>query len=324
MKSAIDHSNQPGAAQRPVIDFDRPRVKGFRKFLLDSIPCNPVSARQELEELRLADLVICYLNWRDRFLQITPRKVVTWDGLINHGCFHRNRKKILEIAALIEKGVDLTPYLSERIVTHGYVGKSTRDKPKRGIEWEDKDYALNAFNLHHLHFWPLTARKSPKRSRDLLFASFSREQAFILMVGDHNSFSDGTLEKAYAEYQAASGQELKGLLPGRQTFAWNECKNFQRRGVSAAFYVGDKVVMGAGLTSAGTAGSHTMHSIKLMDLLRVYEYELDKGQLLKEWYALSNRSCPDNPELIWAFHHCDFGLFDASTGFFFAILQWKR
>ena len=107
----------------------------------------------------------------------------------------------------IERGDNLTPFLSDRIHHFGYVRPTAlQNKKRRGlVEWEDKDYALNAFETHHLHL-------SPKGTKELLYVIFSRDLAFLVMVGDHKSFDDGTLAEAIADAKVGTSHELKGLL----------------------------------------------------------------------------------------------------------------
>ena len=107
--------------------------------------------------------------------------------------FEAHRKAIYDLAEKIEAGQDLTPFLSDRVHRYGYVGLKTRTgKKRRGPEWEDKDYALNAYETHHLHL-------DTKGTEELLYVRFSRDGAFFVMLGNHDSFDDGTLAQAVAE-----------------------------------------------------------------------------------------------------------------------------
>ena len=64
---------------------------------------------------------------------------------------------------------------------------------------------MNAFGTHHLHL-------TPKRSQELLYVIFSRNDAFLVMLGDNDSFDDGTLAQAISEARAGTVHELRGIL----------------------------------------------------------------------------------------------------------------
>jgi len=57
-----------------------------------------------------------------------------------------------ELQTKIEAGENLRPFLSDRIDRFGYVRPQIpRNNKPPGVEWQDKDYALNASETHHLH-----------------------------------------------------------------------------------------------------------------------------------------------------------------------------
>ena len=194
-----------------MIDLERPRLEEFRRWLVQEIPCEPQSVRTDLEALSLSSLAIKYMNWRDRFVPTRARNVTTWDGFLRDPRRLAFRPTIDALAQRITSGQDLTPFLSTEIVKCGYVRPKTRkDGKRRGIEWDDKDYALNGYGVHHLHLSDEMMRDGwARRTDDLLFATFDRESAFFLMIGDHDSFHDGTLMRAAAKSRAASGPSMK-------------------------------------------------------------------------------------------------------------------
>jgi hypothetical protein len=160
-----------------------PRLRAFHKKLADLIPCEPEAARVDLHRMATPELLVRYLNWADRYVAPRPRRVVTWDGFLRHGSGHLHREAVYGLAKKVEAGEDLTPVLSDRISRFGYVSRAPKKSRARGIEWGDKDDALNAFDTHHLHL-------ECNSTRTLLYVCFSRNDAFFVMVGDHNSFDD--------------------------------------------------------------------------------------------------------------------------------------
>jgi len=219
------------------------------------------------------------------------------------------------LAAKIEKGEDLTPFLSDRIGRFGYVRQKVKKGKRRGIEWGDKDYALNCYEMHHLHL-------KPKRTRELLFVSFSRRDAFVLMVGDHNSFDDGTLARAIAESRVGTAYELKGILGSE--FPGREQNSLQRRGFTTAATIGEHTVLGALLSGAGTSPLHTKHADRVMNELGRLDPQLDAKGFGRDWFQQTGNAYPSSPVWEWIPWYCDFCLVETTTGICSPIVKWRR
>lgn len=307
-----------------MIDLARPRLEEFRQWLVKEIPCEPAHARTDLAARSLSSLLIDYMNWRDRFVPQRARNVTTWDKFLCDPRALRIWPAIIKLAERITTGDDLTPFLSKDIKRYGYVRpKLTKDGKRRGIEWGDKDYVLNSYGFHHLH---LSDKIKPsgwvRRTNDLIFASFTRESAFFLMVGDHKSFDDGTLDRAVAESRASSGQVIKGVTG--ETMAHADRHKLHRRGVTTAIAVGDKTVMGPMISTAGTSIFHSTQVAKMMHVIEQQEPRLDDDAARQQLFSFAGRSCPDVPDFVWRMNDCDLGVLEKSTGVFFVMFQWCR
>ncbi|MDA9532818.1 hypothetical protein [Bradyrhizobium sp. CCBAU 25338] len=214
------------------------------------------------------------------------------------------------MAAEIETGNDMRPYLSDQL-NYGYV------RAKDQTLWGNKDYVLNAYEMHHLHL-------SPSGTKELLYVSFSRVDAFFLMVGDHKSFDDGTLAQAVADARVGTSYELKGILGSRQPETMSEHNRRQRRGLSTAFQVGDQVVMGALLSSAGTSPLHTMHADRITEAMQQLDVQIDEPQFGRDWFEQNGKSYPATPTFKWAIQYCDLYLVETTTSVGFPIVKWRR
>ena len=124
---------------------------------------------------------------------------------LRDGSGELHREAVYQLAKKIEAGDDLTPFLSDRIARFGYVSSANKRSKSRGVEWQDKDYALNAFDTHHLHL-------KPAGTKALLYVCFSRDHAFLVMLGDHKSFDDGTLAQALEGDRVALIGQSFGLI----------------------------------------------------------------------------------------------------------------
>jgi hypothetical protein len=307
-----------------MIDLARPRLEEFRQWLVQAIPCEPAHARTDLAARSLSSLLIDHMNWRDRFVPKRARNVTTWDKFLRDPRALRVWPAIFKLAQRITAGDDLTPFLSKDIKRYGYVRpKLGKDGKRRGIEWGDKDYVLNSYGFHHLHLSDrIKTNGWVRRTDDLMFASFTRESAFFLMVGDHKSFDDGTLDRAVAELRASSGQVIKGVTG--ETMAHADRHKLHRRGFTTAVAVGDKTVMGPMISTAGTSILHSTQVAKMMRVIKQQEPRLDDTMARQQLFSVAGRPCPDLPDFVWRMNGCDLGVLEQSTGIFFEMLPWLR
>lgn len=149
-----------------MIDLQRPRLEEFRRWIIQQIPCEPRHVRADLGALALPALLIKYMNWRDRFVPTRARNVTTWDGFLRDPRGLASWPSIIALAQRITSGEDMTPYLSKNIVRYGYVRPKTgKDGKRRGIEWGDKDYALNGYGRtrQSLVFWCPLWKQRPRQ-----------------------------------------------------------------------------------------------------------------------------------------------------------------
>jgi hypothetical protein len=301
-----------------MVDPERPRLGRFRKKLADLIPCDPEDARVDLHKIAPRELVRCYVNWADRYVAPRPRRVVTWDGFLRHGSSQPHLKAVNYLAKKIEAGDDLKDFLSDRIHRFGYVRPMAHENNRpRGVEWGDKDYALNAFETHHLHL-------TSKGTKELLYVSFSRDAAFLVMVGDHKSFDDGTLAQAIAEARVGTLHEIEGVLGPVSQRTMREQNQFQRRGLSTAFQVGEQMVMGALLTTAGTSPMHNIHAARVINCMVRLDPQLDTTDFGREWFEQNSLSYPATPSFDWVMQYCDLYLIETTTHTGFPVVKWRR
>ncbi len=139
------------------------------------------------EDHRLDALILAYLKRARRRIAPAPRRVTFATGFWDGALAQARRVEIETLARLVEEGADLDPYLSAR--AHA-AGVHPRDRQ------HDGDFSLAAYGVHHLHFDALVPGQA--RSNEgldaLLFAIFQPSASLFLVVGDHRSFHDGTVE----------------------------------------------------------------------------------------------------------------------------------
>lgn len=267
--------------------------------------------------MRARELLGRYVNWADRYVMPRPRRVVFWEGFLRHGSPLAHWEAVLHLVKKIEAGDDLTPFLSDRIRRFGYVPAKDENAKPRGIEWGDKDFALNVFGAHHLHL-------RAKGSRELLYVVFSRNEAILVMVGDHKSFGDGSLARAVSESRLRTSYELKGILGPRHPRARHEQNKLPWYGFATADEVDGHMVLSANPSRAGTSPLHTGHADRVERMILRLEPQLDESGFGREAFERSGRPYPAAPNFEWVMQHCDLCLDETTTRTRFSMLTWRR
>ncbi|UHD46602.1 hypothetical protein LUX29_05140 [Aureimonas altamirensis] len=304
------------------------RTAHLRDLLTQGIPCGnePEAARTALQSLPLCDLIAVYLNWVDRLIPPRRRTVFDWDGFWARNSPATKAAEINDIINLSNSGGDLEPYLSRRVWQLGY---APARKGMRGIAWADgrtgdKDLALNAYGVHHLHLAPADAAGRRKgTSRPLLYVGVSRRELLLLMLGDHNSPNDGTLHRAVAEHRAQTGWDLKGVTASRENLSDAKSVAMLRRGVGVATQVEEKVVMPALISYAGTAIEIRMHADRVASFLEHWDERLSEGVGRREFAEQFGVSV-NSDDFGWAFWYGDFLLTHENASRAICLIPWKR
>jgi hypothetical protein len=310
-----------------MIDLYRPRLVQFRRDLAQCIPCIPESARADLISMEVPELLRSFINWKDRFVPRRPRRVLTWPPFLEDPRTNLHREAVECLAAKVRAGEDLTPFLSDKIAKEGYVQRGrTKPRKRAALEWFDKDYALNAYDTHHLHLSDCIRPDGwSDRTRDLLFVSFTRDEAFLVMVGDHNSFDDGSLAWAVAEIRAAAGGGLKGLTgASSEAYTPTQRNNLQRRGMTATIRVGGELVPSALMLANGMGFCQPRYCDRIIDELARLEALLEDPAYVHYWFEKARRTAPADPHFFWWLEDCDLCLAEATTRVGTRILAWYR
>lgn|GEM_PF-6397083 len=237
--------------------------------MVASVPCTPETpvARAELDALRLPGMIMKFTNWARRLVPQRPRTFEFapgfWDGLTR-----RQERTVYDLAHRIRRGDNLTPLLSERAPREGF---KPADAGRRKTLWDAKDFALNAWGVHHLHLWD-----APRRADELLFVMFSRDHGVAIMLGDHKSFDDGRLENRVAEFRAATGYMTlkKGVTALVTELPSTDRSKLARRAINSIASADGKVVIGSMLSGDGSSTWNFMHMKHVIQALQNWEPNL--------------------------------------------------
>lgn len=285
----------------------RPRLEALRRQLVDDIPCDPPTEEltAQLRSLTLDRVLFTWVEWVQRFVRPAPRWVTHREGFWDQ----RAEKHRTEIEALISQimfGADLTPHLSDRVRKHGYAPRGSDGRKVRGIDWQRMDFVINAYGVHHLHL-------RASGSDELLFVQFGREGAALLLLGTHKSFFNGEAEDAVTRWRAESGEwELRGISALERDMDPKERTQAAVRGLSTMARVGDKFVISAMTSTAGTSINGVRHADRIALTLENDEPRLDDGALTdiipsEHLVALKGRRWR------WAMNYCDLVLVEETS-----------
>lgn len=312
--------------KHPIDDYmvSRPSVMALRQQLLEIIPRKPSNQAtyEALQNYSMNRLIHVYINWTDRLIPPRKRKVMVWDGFWKRNDPVQYSSELNKIIELSYQGKNLNKYLSYKAHTDGFILKPIK---KRGIFWGDKDMALNAHEIHHLHLKEFNdSGKRPGESKDLLFVGVSKSEILLLMLGNHKSFDDGTLFEAITEHGTSSNRVVNGVLAPRNPPTAFESQSLVRHGISSMGFSGETTVANSFISTAGTSVWHTRHADKCCIAIEEIEPHLNNQKSLADFFSLPIDAIPKNPEWQWLFWYCDLILHDKKSDKPFLIQQWSR
>ncbi|MGE3227881.1 MAG: hypothetical protein AB7J30_00380 [Hyphomicrobium sp.] len=298
-----------------------PRVAPLHNEIVQAIPCEQAKYRADLSALSIGAVATVYVNWADRFVPRRPRRVVYLDGFWGTDLAWRYRDAVLELEKKVVAGVDLTLHLSSQVDFRGF---SPSRYDSNGLlissKWRDKDFALNAFNVHHLHF-----KERPGRSKELLFVEFTRDVAVFVMVGDHESFDGPELEGRIVEARARNGHELKGIMaPTSGGYTATERNELARAGISTMAVVDGKVVISASVSTAGTSDYTSMHAARILRAIAATDQKLDDAQWVANIFSQSGIAMPEAPKMEWLLNYTNLVLIERRAQTAFPIVEGRR
>ncbi len=151
-------------------------------------------------------LLALYFNWRSRLIPVQSRQVLRSTEVDQNAIVAQRPTVIAEIIRDIERGSDLTKYLSRRVRVGFELPRSPNKKHLGRLQ--HLDLLLNEWSVHHLH---LSTDVAPdgfvERDDALLFAMFRAGKAYLLDIGTHTSFADDRL----VQIAIANGQVISFL-----------------------------------------------------------------------------------------------------------------
>lgn len=272
----------------------------------------------ELSVMPLASLLIIYFNWRARFIPVRPRLAhLSAELLASPKCLE-HQGAVDFIVAKIESGDDLTPHLS-RWVTEAY--EPTTSRSAKNQRRSDLDLLMAEWGIHHLHLsTDMEADGFVRRTKDLLFASFQSDDAYLIGIFEHGNWTRIELATITVRNWSDAGifRESRSALRLAQPTVEADRPLVRNAGVTLALEIDGKVYMPPGQSVAGTplratkASNHVMHTLRsLREMLSSRPEELSDA--VRE--AGFDLSAATRWEAF--FHEGWYGIREENTGAFF-------
>jgi hypothetical protein len=275
-----------------------PRVQAFRDWMIKALPRAPndKASRASLEALPTRQLILAFLTWRMRLIPAKPRKVRLWSGGVTPSEFRAAQPRLRPLLEKVEAGKDLTPYLSDLVMTKGVVlpGANPADRGK------DIDAVLTRHGLHHFHVGVVGPSNPKGRSAALIFAEVLDKEFRIIAISDHGAF----------EHLSAEQLRFFGI-----------CRAYVAKDVPPG-----QAFMANPVMSSGHSMLATMFALKCEDQIERLDPQLDDPAYINKLYNdqpifRDGRPIarPSRPSLAWYFDDLKFGILDRRTKVFFCI-----
>jgi hypothetical protein len=193
---------EPGATSMATLSETDPvsltpypaRVQAFRDALIKEMPRVPstLASLAKMHAMGTRDLILAYITWRARLIPAKLRTINPWLPSVDPGQFPRLEHDLRVFLRKVVAGEDLTPHLSDKVRTAGYV------VPDSGVRFpkQDRDGVLIRYGFHHFHIAAASDDNPKGRGRYLLFAEVSETEFTLVAVSDHDALTPGSAESA--------------------------------------------------------------------------------------------------------------------------------
>jgi hypothetical protein len=273
------------------------RVRAFRLGLIKLIPKFPnnKASAQSLEEKSLGSLLIDYANWAIRYVAPRPRKVIVEMTASIDPRWVSLKKDVDAFLQKVERGEDLTPYLSPKPRTRGYTPAASTSGPDVD-RWADKDMLLNVMGYHHFHpSMTVEPAGFAQPIKEVLFAHVTRDEFTVVGVFDHSVF------------KSEPGQSL---TPERERL-W---QIFDERLTRHAPH--GSVVAAPPIARSGHSVYFTYLAMNYARFISNLDKRVDDPGYISGLTAGTGFQLPTKPKWKWHLQYLDLGLFEKTSNAF--------
>ncbi len=304
-----------------------PRISRLRDEVVTEIPCQKEAHRDKLRMLAFSSIIRIYVNYAHRFVIPRRRRVVHAPGFWDCDAAQMHREQINFIANEIGEGQDLNQRLSRQIRFRGY-RPDRYDESGRfiGNKWWNKDFALNALGLHHLHLTKVQEKKGRQASVVLVFVEFTREQANFVMAGDHSDLDGPRLEQCVISLRAQNDAFLlNGIMaPTDGGYTSPQRIELAKAGLATVACADGKVILGADIANDGSSVYCSRQSARIMRALAQSDPLFDNQDWTREQFSRNAVHSPDLPQFEWWLQGANLIMYERITGAAFQIVEGRQ
>lgn len=276
------------------------RVAVLRKTLVKIIPRIPNNKQTQIlvEQMPLGKLLVCYFNWRSRFITVRRRKVNIEPAVTGNPLWKTLKDDVGHLIDKIRKGEDITPHLSKKTISHGIVfGEESK--------WQDKDFLLNVMGFHHLHLGRALAGDGfVERTRSVLFVEVKYDCVNVIDIFDHSVF------EFFCEEESINNERSR---------LWRIFDERSRQGVPPG-----SMYLSSSITTAGTNTRFTFLSIAFVKMISKVEKDLENPDYLRDIFGVDADYDVRKIKPEWMIRDFDLGLFDKKLNVFGCFIYGER
>jgi hypothetical protein len=278
--------NGTAATEALGIPAEAPRIKKFRRELIETIPRFPnnKASLKLMQQKCLGELLVHYVNWRSRYVGRRSRTVSIERGVQQDPRWSAKAACIEAFLEKVQRGDDLTPHLSIKPHTKGYTPAANAPGATVDDRWSDKDFVLNVMGYHHFHLGTKSEQRGhAERTDEIIFAEVQRDTFRVIAIFDHDVFESNSAERMRL---------------------WAMHQNLIFRDIPP----GTPVIMG-GIASSGHSDRALLYAQHCARVIKAIDPKLDDPEFVRSLYRPRDEA-PAKPKPGWLFAHLDFGIFD--------------
>ena len=157
---------------------------------------------------------------------------------------------------------------------------------------------MNVMGYHHFHLGEVKPGMAhAERTNDLLFAHVTRETFTVLAILNHSVFE--------------SPDNPSESLTRDREFLWSIFDECSMRSTLPG-----SIIVPSMIATSGHSFNTVMAAQEYVRVIKEIDPKLDDIAFVRSLYEGSGIEAINSKKLVWHFRHLDFGIFDASSGFF--------
>ena len=242
-------------------------------------------------------LLVAYHNWQSRLISENPRTVHPSSALNNNPLTQSYQEALATITADIAEGRPLTKYLSRGIKTAVALPGDSRSPQRR----RDLDLMLNDWGIHHLHLSTTVETDGfVSRTGPLLFAIFNRNDAYILDILEHGSWtSQHLLEVLVREFPDSNTFHiLNGVIGLSREIDGQSRRALRNHAINSPVMIDGKAILPRlGMVTTGTTVAAIRESDMVLEALSEFEETWNtEPERIRAMIPASGEALPIDPQ----------------------------